>query len=265
MDSITPRVSGGLSAIDNDRCDKLGLREVEVAAIAQLPELYEGTTTSEIIGFVENGMSVARVAESLRLQHDIVELGDSDVPMIGFAVDSIGFTSTDEVDSLVADAGKFLVYGQQLTAAEYEEHLLASIVAGKTDVSAAKSVFHSPADDVLSSLIEAVAKVEAAGDDPLEYLMKQISEIFDGDMLAAFRSCMDDQDRFLRILSGDDTLTYTRSDDSDLPPDLLTGLGAMNISPRDLGLAGSDDPEDEQVEDEYPDSEEVDDVREEDD
>src|SRR5687767_13675381 len=78
------------------RCLALGMPTQHIQALAQLPAMY-GVETTQVMGYVEKGMTVPQVAECLRLQHEAEDLEDIPVEVLHEAVQRIGFHATNPV------------------------------------------------------------------------------------------------------------------------------------------------------------------------
>lgn len=181
-----------------ERSQELRLSLLEQTAIAQLSEIY-GDAPQDIISHVEKGITVSRVAECMRLRDSSAELDGCDIEVINGLVESIGFTTTDQL-GLRVPLGKTLVNGVLMGTDEYEQWLLSNTAQAH---SSSQEVLYSPHEVVIEALLESAVRVCPAGENTGDFLARRIRDAFDGDAIAAFTIWLDEPDELTAKLDED--------------------------------------------------------------
>jgi len=192
----------GLSDDLISRCLALQLTQPQIFAVAQLNTLY-GCSSDEIVLHMENGIALPRVAEALRLRHELQELGGTDVETVNEYVELINFHLPNEIDDFATE-GKILYNGRAMTAEQMEDILFQQIMG---DESSAETLPNSPVvrhahDQIIEALLEGSEDAFKDSDDPVKDLLEKIKIEMDGDILKAYHLCVDQPDKFRLFLKG---------------------------------------------------------------
>ena len=184
------------------RCRALNMTQPQMRAVADLNAMYE-CPSSEIVGYVENSISLPKVAECLRLRHELQELSGADVETINQYVELIDFHSPNEIEHFDAE-GRLIYNGRAMTAEQREDILLQEILGGdKTaQVMPGGPIISYPHDKIIETLLEGSEDAFSESDDPVKELLEKIKAQMDGNILMAYHLCVDQPNEYRLFLRG---------------------------------------------------------------
>ena len=213
--------ASGLSDDLIARCRALNLTRSHIFAVDPLNKLY-GIPSEEIVGYVENGIALPRVAECLRLRHELQELNDTDVETVNEYVDLIDFRLPNEIDDFATN-GRMIYNGRAMTQEQREDELIQQLISDEDN---SQSVTNTPIiqhahDKIIETLLEGSEDAFSKSDDPVKDLLEKIKADMDGDILRAYHLCVGQPNDFRRFLKGKidiHSLRYeTYNADEDVP------------------------------------------------
>ena len=213
--------ASGLSDDLIARCCALNLTRSHIFAVDPLNKLY-GTPSEEIVGYVENGITLPRVAECLRLRHELQELNGTDVETVNEYVDLIDFRLPNEIDDFATD-GRTIYNGRAMTQEQREDESIQQLISdGDTSKPANNtSIIQHAHDKIIETLLEGSEDAFSESDDPVKELLEKIKVEMDGDILRAYHLCVGQPNDFRRFLKGKidiHSLRYeTHNADEDVP------------------------------------------------
>lgn len=259
----------GLAADVAERCQRAGLVRADAEWVVHLGTEY-GVSQGAIVGYVEEGIGLPSIAESLRLQQEHTNLKKSSVPTISSALEKLGFRE-EKLPELAPIDQKILFHGQALSARQVERAQLDEILSDSTRAeSAAPTITYAPQATMLEVLVELAGELYLDdGVDPLALILDRIEDGLGGDLTQAYQMAQDTPRTFLRFLRGDinalelrqgmlDALATTEEQTDEEDATALTSLGLPDtgdVIERHMQIIGDDpvDLDDAEMDEEYED------------